>query len=65
MLASTELQNPSAGWASPHRLVLVELSDAIRVLALGVGPLPSAGSTVSIERDGEKYLVRTEPAADR
>jgi uncharacterized OB-fold protein len=59
VLASTELQNPSVGWSSPHRLALVELADSVRVLALVLGPLPEVGSRQRVERDGDRYVVRS------
>ncbi len=63
VLAATELVNPSAGWPSPHRLVLVELAQSVRVLAIASGPLPAADEVVEIQRDGEVYRVVAPPPA--
>ena len=57
VLAATELSSPSAGWPSPHRLVLVELPESVRVLAIAVGELPAHGAAVRIVRDESKYLA--------
>jgi hypothetical protein len=57
VLAATELSAPSAGWPSPHRLVLVELAQTVRVLAVTALPLPEIDDVVGIERDGEVYRV--------
>ena len=63
VLARTELSSPAAGWPSPHRLALVELADAVRVLTIVDGPLPEAGSRVEVRRDGEVYHATAAPAA--
>jgi hypothetical protein len=63
VLAATELVHPAAGWESPHRLALVELPEAVRLLAIVEGALPSAGAVVSVRRDGPLYRARTEPGA--
>ncbi len=63
VLASTELLYPAAGWSAPHRLVLVELADAVRVLAIVEGSLPAAGAVVEVHRDGDVYRARPEPSA--
>jgi len=63
VLASTELQYPATGWTAPHRLVLVELPDAVRVLAIGEGPLPAPGAIVELHRDHDVYRARPEPSA--
>ncbi len=55
VLAATEITSPAAGWPAPHRLVLVELAQAVRVLCIGEGPLPAAGSGVEVVRDGDRY----------
>ena len=57
VLAAVELMNPSTGWPAPHRLVLVELEESVRVLALGGSVLPPIGEAVDVERDGERYRV--------
>ena len=61
VLAATELHYPAAGWQPPHRLALVELSDAVRVLAIVEGSLPSAGVLVEVHRDHDVYRARPEP----
>ena len=61
VLARTELLNPAAGWPSPHRLALVELAQAVRVLTLAEGPLPELGATVSVRRDGDMYRSSAAP----
>jgi hypothetical protein len=63
VLAATELLYPAAGWAAPHRLVLVELTDGVRVLAIGEGTLPAPGALVEVERDHDVYRARPEPSA--
>ncbi len=55
VLAATELLAPSAGWASPHRLVLVELDQSVRVLCRTEGPLPEFGTKVKVTHEGETY----------
>lgn len=61
VLAATELTSPAEGWHAPHRLALVEMPEAVHLLAIVEGPLPVAGALVSVRRDGEVYRVRTEP----
>lgn len=61
VLAAIELASPSAGWPAPHRLALVELAQAVRVLALAPDPLPTVDDLVGIERDGEVYRVVERP----
>lgn len=62
VLAATELHYPASGWHAPHRLALVELTDAVRVLAIVEGSLPVAGALVEVRRDGDVYKGRPEPA---
>jgi uncharacterized OB-fold protein len=62
VLAATELTSPAEGWPAPHRLALVEMPEAVRLLAIVDGPLPTAGTLVSVRRDGEVYRAGTEPA---
>ena len=57
VLAAVELQNPSAGWTVPHRLVLVELAESVRLLALAPDVLPTIGAWVGVERDGDRYRI--------
>ena len=63
VLAATELLYPATGWTAPHRLVLVELTDAVRLLAIGEGPLPVPGALVEVIRDHDVYRARPEPSA--
>ena len=62
VLAATELHYPASGWHAPHRLALVELTDAVRVLAIVEGNLPVPGALVEVRRDGDVYKGRLEPA---
>ena len=61
VLAATELQYPASGWHAPHRLALVEVADAVRVLAIVEGGLPLPGDLVEVRRDGDVYRARAEP----
>jgi uncharacterized OB-fold protein len=61
VLASTELHYPASGWHSPHRLALVEVADAVRILAIVEGALPSPGTLVEVRSDGPVYRARAEP----
>jgi len=61
VLAATELHYPPTGWHSPHRLALVEAADAVRLLAVVEGPLPTAGALVEVRQDGDLYRARSEP----
>ena len=61
ILAATELHYPASGWTAPHRLALVELPDAVRVLAIVDGPLPANGALVEVQRDQDVYRARPEP----
>jgi len=61
VLAATELHYPATGWHSPHRLALVELADAVRVLAIVDGTLPVSGALVEVRLDGPVYRATPEP----
>ncbi len=61
VLAATELTSPAEGWHAPHRLALVEMPQAVRLLAIVDGPLPATGTIVSVRREAEVYRARTEP----
>ena len=61
VLAATELTAPAEGWPSPHRLALVEMPDAVRLIAIVDGPLPAARTIVSVRRDAGVYRARNEP----
>jgi uncharacterized OB-fold protein len=61
VLAATELTNPPEGRPAPHRIALVELPEAVRLIAVVEGPLPANGTVVAVRRDGEVYHARAEP----
>jgi uncharacterized OB-fold protein len=61
VLAATELTSPAEGWSSPHRLALVELPDAVRLIAIIEGPLPVPHTIVALRREAGVYRARTEP----
>lgn len=61
VLAATELQYPASGWHAPHRLALIEVADAVRVLAIVDGTGPAPGTLVELRRDGDVYRARAEP----
>lgn len=63
VLAATEVMNPAEGWRPPHRLALVEMPQAVRLLAIVDGSLPAAGTVVSVRREGDVYRAKTEPAS--
>lgn len=62
VLAATELHYPASGWRTPHRLALIELVDAVRVLGIVEGPLPVPGALVEVRHDTDVYRARPEPA---
>ncbi|HTW40379.1 MAG TPA: zinc ribbon domain-containing protein [Thermoplasmata archaeon] len=62
VLVSTELTAPAEGWASPHRLALVEMPESVRLLAVVEGPLPGPGTVVSVRKDHDLYRAAAEPA---
>ena len=62
VLAAVELHYPPPGFATPHRLVLVELAETIRLLAESPGHLPAPGDPVTVRKDGERFLL-DEPSA--
>jgi uncharacterized OB-fold protein len=55
VLAAVELVAPASGWSAPHHLALIELSDAVRVLAWTGESLPRRGASVLVTRDGDQY----------
>jgi len=61
VLAATELHYPAAGFHAPHPLLLVEVSDAVRVLAIADGSLPAPGALVEVRSEGDVYRARPEP----
>lgn len=64
-IAATELSAPAPGWAAPHRLVLAEVADGVRVLAVVDGALPSPGDPLRIALDGATYRARPAAASPR
>lgn len=65
VLAATELEVPPPGWSKPHLLALVEVADAVRLLAVVDGSLPSPGTVVSVRAEGAIYRSRSEPESGR
>jgi len=61
VLAATELHYPASGWHAPHRLALIEVADAVRVLAIVDGTVPAAGTLVEVRRDADVYRARADP----
>jgi uncharacterized OB-fold protein len=61
VLAATELSSPAEGWPPNHRIALVELPEAVRLLAIVEGALPAAGTLVGVRKDGVVYRARNEP----
>jgi uncharacterized OB-fold protein len=61
VLAATELLAPSAGWSSPHRLVLAEAAHQVRLLAIAPTALPALGQTVVVRSRDGRYEVEAEP----
>jgi len=59
VIAAVELVAPVAPWPTPPRIVLVELEESVRVLALCPGGLPTLGDHVAVARDGDRFVVRT------
>lgn len=57
VLAATELSAPATGWASPHRLALIEITEGIRLLAVVSGALPAVGDEVKVTLDAAVYRV--------
>jgi len=62
VLAATELHYPASGWHAPHRLALIELADAVRVLVILDGALPAPGTLVEVRHDKDVYRAKSEPA---
>ncbi len=57
-LAATALTSPATGWSAPHRLALVEVQEAVRLLAIVDGEIPAVGETVALRLDGAVYRAR-------
>lgn len=57
VLAAVELLAPPAGIPAPHRLVLVELAEEVRLLAVAAGPLPGRGDRVVVRSDGARFCL--------
>ncbi len=64
VLAATEVAYPSAGWPSPHRLVLVELPESVRLLATAGDPLPAPGSVVALRPEAGHFVAANAPAPE-
>ncbi len=62
VLVAVQLERPPPGFPAPHRLVLVELIESLRILAVAPDSLPPVGSSVLVERQGERYVARPAPA---
>ncbi len=63
VLASTEVRYPAAGWPSPHRLALVEVAEAVRLLAVVAdGELPLSGELVAVRPGPSYFTVERTPA---
>lgn len=62
VLAATEVSYPAEGWPTPHRLALVELAEAVRLLAVAGPSLPTPGEVVELEAGPGYYRARTEPS---
>lgn len=61
VLAATELSSPAHGWASPHRIALLELAESVRVLAIVQGDVPAIGSRLVVVHGGETYWAHATP----
>lgn len=61
VLAATSIVYPSAGWPSPHRVALVELAEAVRLVAIADEPLPAAGEIVELFAGPTAFRVRRAP----
>jgi uncharacterized OB-fold protein len=61
VLAATELHVTPPGVRSPHRLALVEVVEAVRLLAVVEGALPTRGTLVAIVKDGPVYRALAGP----
>jgi uncharacterized OB-fold protein len=57
VVAATELTAPATGWKAPHRIALIEVAHAVRLLATVEGPLPVAGDSVRVTAKGEGYAA--------
>ncbi len=58
VLAATSLAAPAEGWTAPHPLVLVEVPDGVRLLAIGDVELPEVGADVDVLTVGTTYRAR-------
>ncbi len=61
VLVATELMYTATGWTAPHRLALVEMPEAVRLLGIVEGPLPAPGDLVAVRKDADVYRVHTDP----
>jgi len=64
VLAATELSVPPPGWTAPHHLLLAEVADGVRVLAVARHAVPPGGA-VRIEFDGTVYRATPTGTAGR
>ena len=64
VIAATEVVAPAEGWSSPHLLALVEVADAVRLLAVVEGSLPARGAVVGVRAEGPIYRARAEPGTE-
>ncbi len=64
VLAATELEVAQEGWNPPHRLALIEVADAVRLIAAVDGDLPRVGAPVEVRVDGLIYrATAVEPSS--
>lgn len=59
VLAATEITVPPAGTPAPHRLVLLELEEGVRLLAVAERRSPSIGEKLGVRRDGDRFVVES------
>ena len=57
VIAATELAVAPLGWKTPHPLLLIELAEGLRVLAVGPRPIPEIGGSVRVAKDAEGYRI--------
>jgi uncharacterized OB-fold protein len=65
VVAATDLLAPAPGWSAPHPLLLVELAETVRLLAIGDRPALARGTVVAVRWDGTVYRATPDPAARR
>lgn len=57
VLAATELAVPPEGFSAPHRLILLELEEGVRILAQTDGALPAHGEKLRVRRDCGRFWI--------